>query len=280
LWRPPREADGWQRVLFYRPPDRRVMVLWNHNLSTRTIEVNGTGPEATQLALGDDGSLVLTTVRPDGGKLRPTLPGATNRNNPGNHSPVMAGRPVILVERDAYAPFRATVKPLPASSAASFDVTISAADGGTGVGAFRIFYATAAPTSAAAWQPLVAEQAWTANPLSGEVTVRLGLAAGRSYWFAAQARDRAGNWSVLPASAQASTAIPGPTAPPATPTATPTRTATPTLAATALPTLRPWPTWTAGPPPPLPIHRFLPWASQARTTPAGGYPYPAPTRQP
>jgi hypothetical protein len=274
LWRPPREADGWQRILFYQPPDKRVMVLWNHNRTARTVELFATGTEATQLTLADDGGVVTTLVRPDGGKLRPLLPGATNRNNPGNQSPVMAGRPVLLVERDVYAPFRALVKPLPEESGTTVNLSVSAADGGTGVGAFRVFVASAPPSSPSAWQPLVTERGWTASPLSGEMSATVTLSPGQSYWFAAQARDRAGNWSALPAAAQATTRVAG-SAPSATtrPPASPTATRMPT--ATARTPATPWPTATAGTPPQLTVRRYLPLSFGLRTTPTG-QPYPGP----
>ncbi len=283
LWRPPREADGWQRVLFYRPPDTRVMVLWNHYRTTRTVEVYATGTEAALLELAEDGALVRSTVLPDGGRLRPTLPGATNRNNPGNEGPVMAGRPVMVVERDAYGPFRAEVKPLPLTSPALVDLTVAAADGGTGVGAYRIWYAQAPPAAAGDWRLLLSDQPWPASPLSGEAVARVMLEPGRTYYFAAQAQDRAGNWSQLPAAAQAFTSVPGPTPPSGTetPTATVPPTATTAASATAMPTHTgaplvtttatafPSPTRTPGPPPDLPLKVYLPLAQRSDLPPAG-----------
>lgn len=115
LWRPPREADFWQRVLLYQPPDRRVMVLWNLLRADRTVEVFGTGREAEVLTLDADGRLQRRVATPTAGRHTLTLPGATNRNNPGNQAAVMAGRPVIVVERDTSGPFRAVVEPLPPS---------------------------------------------------------------------------------------------------------------------------------------------------------------------
>jgi hypothetical protein len=256
LWRPPREADGWQRVLFYQPPDRRVMVLWNHYRTTKVVEVYATGTEATFLELADDGSVRQSTVRPAGGRLRPTLPGATNRNNPGNQSPVMAGRPVIVVEKDVYAPFRSELKPLPAESGPNVDLTVAAADGGTGVGAVTIWFATRPPVSAADWQPLVTERLWAAAPLAGEMTVRVTFTPG-PYWLAVRTRDRAGNWTALPATAQASTVVKG-TAPAATPTGAPTS--------------RPA---TATPRPPLAHRVWLPFVVfDPLTGPGPGYPGP------
>jgi hypothetical protein len=229
LWRPPREADFWQRVLLYRPPDMRVTVVWNLLRADRAVELFATGPEATIYSLDAAGTLQQRRVAPEGGKHTVTLPGATNRNNPGSQSSVMGGRPVILVERDTAAPFRAQVEALPPESGTRFDLTVSAADGGTGVGAYQVFAATAPPARVEDWQPVGGETAWPGAPLSASITVPFTGQPGRTYYFAARARDRAGNWSALPLAPQAQTRVAGvaPTADAATPTAP--RTATSTL---------------------------------------------------
>lgn len=240
LWRPPREEAGWQRVLFYRPPDHRVMLLWNTRRADQTVEVYGTGPEATVLELDAAGTVLRRTAVPTAGRHSLTLPGATNRNNPGNQSAVMAGRPVMVVERDAVGPFRAQVEALPELSPPRLALTVSAADGGTGVGAFRVMVSRRPPESRDEWLPIGPEQAWPAAPLSGQASVEFVGQAGQSYHFAAQARDRAGNWSTLPLAPQASTRIegtpqptepiptvePSPTGPPPTDTPVPEPTAT------------------------------------------------------
>lgn len=232
LWRPPREADFWQRVLLYQPPDRRVMVLWNLLRADRTVEVYGTGREAEVLTLGADGRLDRRAATPTAGRHTLTLPGATNRNNPGNQAAVMAGRPVIVIERDTSGPFRAQVEPLPVESPARFTLTVAAADGGTGVGAFRVYQAVdAPPAQPAEWRVLVDAVPWTADPLSGSAEVSFDGLAGRTYYFAAQARDRAGNWSAIPREPQAWTRVVGDAPTPGPPTAAPTPALTPTAPA-------------------------------------------------
>lgn len=268
LWHPAREADFWQRVLFFQPPDRRVMVLWNLLRADKTVSVYATGPEATVHRLDAAGMPIAEPMAPNGGQLTVTLPGATNRNNPGNQAAVMAGRPVIIVERDTAAPFRAQVEALPPESPPAFDLNVAAADGGTGVAAFQVYFATTPPQSATDWTPLGDPRSWPASPLSGTASWSFRGEAGRSYYFAARARDRAGSWSALPATAQAQTRIAGVPVPtntpaPATPepaTATPTlRTATPTATRAPMtpgsPTTAPAtpePSPTPAPPTPLP----------------------------
>jgi len=268
LWRPPREADFWQRVLLYQPPDRRVMVLWNLLRADRTVEVFGTGREAEVLTLDADGRLQRRVATPTAGRHTLTLPGATNRNNPGNQAAVMAGRPVIVVERDTSGPFRAVVEPLPPESATRFTLTVSAADGGTGVGAYRVYFTSGAPPAQPAdWMVLVDAVPWPAGALSGTASVQFDGLAGQTYHFAAQARDRAGNWSAIPREPQAQTRVtsdvptPAPAVPPTMPTPSPTMptpTLAPTTAATATPiatvtpalapTATAWPSSTTTPP--------------------------------
>ncbi|MFN8423485.1 MAG: thioredoxin domain-containing protein [Anaerolineae bacterium] len=256
LWRPA-AADGWQRVLFYRPPGERVMVLWNTARETRTVEVFATGPGGTVLEAAGDGRIAARSVTPSGGKYTLRLLGATNRNTPGGGAPAMAGHPVFVVEHDAAAPFRSEIAPLPPVSPTTFDLVARAADGGTGVGAVQLWTATVDPAVGGAWTPLGDERPWPASPLSGEATFPFVGDPGVTYYFAASARDRAGNAAAAPAAAQAVTRIDGagPTAsatapaPAATrtPTAPPTHTAVPS--ASPSPTLNPLPSET-----PTPIH--------------------------
>lgn len=268
LWHPAREADFWQRVLFFQPPDRRVMVLWNLLRADKTVSVYATGPEATVHRLDAAGMPVAEPMAPSGGQITVTLPGATNRNNPGNQSAVMAGRPVIIVERDTAAPFRAQVEALPPESPPAFDLSVAAADGGTGVAAFQVFFATAPPPSAADWAPLGEPRSWPASPLSGTATWSFRGDPGRSYFFAARAQDRAGSWSALPAAAQAQTRISGLPLPTDTPApATPEPATTTPTPRTATPTSTPAP-GTPGSPTP---------ATPGSPTPAPATPEPSPT---
>ncbi|MEO8082432.1 MAG: hypothetical protein ABI780_01280 [Ardenticatenales bacterium] len=257
LWRPA-AADGWQRVLFYRPPQDRVMVLWNTTRDPLTVDVFSTGPAGTVFEAADDGRIVERAAAPAGGKYALRLPGATNRNTPGSGAAAMAGHPVIVVERDTAAPFRSEVVPLPPTSPTAFDLVVRAADGGTGVGAVQLWAATADPAAGGAWAPFGPERAWPASPLSGEAPFGFVGTPGTTYYFAVSARDRAGNRAVAPAVAQAWTRIDGvgppPTAgPPPTPTRSPTPTSTtaPVPSATASPSAAPTasPSRTHTPPP-------------------------------
>ncbi len=237
LWRPPRSADGWQRVLFYRPPDERVTVAWNWRRSPQSPELTATGSRARTLALAADGSVIESEMTPASGRYRPVLAAATNRNNPANGAPAIAGRPVMLVERDIYPPYRAEVRPLPAESQGTIELEVSAADGGTGIGSYRVWVADTRAGSVADWRLLKSEN-WSAEPLSGVVRVRYDAEPGSTAYFVAQAADRAGNWTAPPTEPQAWTRVVGsapdtPTA--STPPAQPEATVSPTFGATKSP---------------------------------------------
>ncbi|MCB9175641.1 MAG: hypothetical protein H6648_00670 [Caldilineae bacterium] len=238
LWRPPRDANFSQRLLFYRPPDSRVQLVWNWLRAEQQVELFATGPEASIHALDADGALTSRQVAPVGGKHLLTLPGTTNRNNPGNQSPVMAGRPLILVERDAYAPFRAQVQGLPERSAdPGLDLVVDAADGGTGIGAYQVFVSEGwSPGDPPDWQPVGEARDWPADRLSGTAGWRFEGRPGRRYAFAARASDRAGNWSTLPGEPQAWTLVDGPGPSPEPPSATPPTAPTPTSPSPTPPT--------------------------------------------
>lgn len=236
LWRPAREAAGWQRLLLYRPPDTRVMALWNHTRSAQAVEVFGTGPSARILSPGPDGRIAERVVAPVGGRLVVDLPPVTNLNNPGGGT-VMAGHPILVVERDASPPFRAEVDPLPAESPPEIRLMLRAADGGTGIGRVQLLVA-AGEAEPPTWMLAGGEEPWGADPLSGTVeSVYVGLPGAR-YRFALRAADRAGNWTALPAAAQAETRVrsdaPSPS-PPTAPTASATAPPPPTASATAPP---------------------------------------------
>lgn len=269
LWRPAREANFTQRLLFYRPPDLRLQVVWNLLRAEQTSEIFATGPEATRYRLQADGSIVQDILPAQAGKYSLAVPGATNRNNPGSGSSVMAGRPILLVERDTAAPFRALVQTLPEGSPPQFELVVDAADGGTGVGSFELFFAAgAAPALPADWQRLGGTRPWTADPLSGQVRVAFSGQPGQSYHFAARAADRAGNWNPLPGAVQASTRIEGVLPTPTSVSATPSASAT-MPPATASPTLLTPPSST--PPPFTPV----PTAAASETSTDPGTPVTA-----
>lgn len=239
LWRPPREDNLTQRVLFYRPPDLRVSVLWNHLRSEQGISFFSTGPSGTLWSIAADGRVSSQSIAPEAGRYTIALAGATNRNNPGNQSSVMAGLPKILVERDTAAPFRALVDTLPETSPSRLALKLRAADGGTGVGRWELLGADGdACRSPTAWRRL-AEAAWTGDPLAGELAWEGDFPAGSAPCFALRAADRAGNWTRAPEAPQAQTRIVGGVATPG-PSATevPSPTSAPT--ATSKPTPTPW----------------------------------------
>lgn len=229
LWRPPREDNFTQRVLFYRPPGSRVTLLWNLLRSEQTIAFFATGPAGTLLRLGPTGLVQSAALGPVGGRYSIVLAGATNRNNPGNQAAVMAGPPQILVERDTAAPFRALVDPLPERSPRAFDLLVRAADGGTGVGRIEVLGAMGDCAPPIAWQTLIGRD-WTADPLAGEFRWRVDGLPGQRLCFAARAADRAGNWTAAPGAPQAVTVIED-----GSPSATPMVSASPSPAATPSP---------------------------------------------
>jgi hypothetical protein len=259
LWRPTAD-NGVQRILFYRAPDQRVTVAWNTSRTDQTVDLAATGPEATVLSLGADGTVARTVAASSGARQRVTLPAATNRNSPGSDAALMGGRPVMLVERDTYAPFRAEVVDLPPESPPHFALTISAADGGTGVGTFRVYVAEAPPAVPGDWHLFGGERSWTVLPRGGTVAVPFDGQTGRHYYFAATGRDRAGNWTVLPSEAQAVTHV-GPTAQPGPGTPTPTSLPTATPGPSPTPTVTVTP---AGPPWHASLTLPVAWTRRAR----------------
>lgn len=248
LWRPPREDNFTQRLLFYRPPDLRVSVLWNLLRSDQSISFFATGPAGTLWSLGPDGQAISQAVVPESGRYAIALAGATNRNNPGNQSAVMAGLPKLLVERDTAAPFRASVDPLPEKSAGRVLLTLRAADGGTGIGRWELLGAEGEGCRAPVTWRRLAEVAWTADPLAGEIPWAGDYEPGQAPCFALRAADRAGNWTLAPEAPQAQTLIDGAAGGTAVATAVPTASPSPAprpsvtdaAPATAQPTPSPW----------------------------------------
>lgn len=303
LWRPPREDNFTQRILFFRPPDSRVTVLWNLLRSEQTLAFFATGPAGTLWRLGPNGLVQSTALGPVGGRYSIALAGATNRNNPGNQAAVMAGPPQILVERDTAAPFRSLVDALPERSPRSFELKVRAADGGTGVGSFELLGASGDCSAPVGWRILTSGP-WTADPLAGDVAWRVEGLPGQRLCFAARAADRAGNWTAAPSAPQAVTMIEDglpsatagasasttpsawpPTPPPsATATAEARATATPgpgptvTETAVSTPTVTAEPLATATRPSAMGPALYLPWLRAG--TPADGAAAGTETRRP
>ncbi len=220
LWRPAEDPSGWQRILFYRPPNERVSVIWSLRREPLVAEFFGTGPLARVIA-PRDGEMVETSMTPVAGRLRIDLPAMTNRNDPGSGGAVMAGHPIVVIETDTAAPFRAEIETLPERSATRFELVASAADGGTGVGAVRLLVSNHPPVSVDDWRFAGDVITWSADPLSGETEISFEGMPGETVYFALLAADRAGNWTSRPEAAQARTSIEGSAPTSRTPGATP-----------------------------------------------------------
>jgi hypothetical protein len=191
VWRYHDYASGLGRVALFRPPDERVLVVWNWAFEDKTFAIPRTGTTGELIDLQGN----RQTIAPEGAVYRITLPAATNANwdEPGA---MIGGQPYILIEQDTLAP-SAQVDPLPEASAPTFDVTWELQDWGTGVTAYEIWYSDGAPQSAADWQVLVPET--PVDPPQPQVRGSIAFSGqeGHTYYFAARARDRAGNWSPL-----------------------------------------------------------------------------------
>lgn len=207
LWRPTPSSPQWQRVLFYQPPDRRVTVAWSWARSDTPVELSATGPSGVLYGLDASGNVTATSVEPTGGRHQVVLPGASNRNGPGNGAAVLAGRPVILVERDEVPPFRARIEALPDLSPSRLALIVDAADGGTGIASTEVFAAELEAGGVPRWRTVTGDAPWTAAARGGRVEVPFEGRAGVRYGFAVTARDRAGNVTGLPDAPQATTRI-------------------------------------------------------------------------
>jgi hypothetical protein len=110
---------------------------------------------------------------------------------------------------DRSPPILAVVAPLPASSPPKFDLKVLSGDEGSGLDAFVVHFATGAmpPKSTKDWSPLGTVRPWPGRPKAGQISLPFEGKPGQTYYFAAQAGDGAGNWTVLPAYAQAATRI-------------------------------------------------------------------------
>ena len=228
-----------------------------------------TGPEAKMLNVDGEGQLQTDILHPEDGLLSFRLDPMTNANHPGSPGgSILPGKPVMLVEEDRAAPFRARLEALPELSPTQFDLQIVGADGGTGVGRFQVFVAEEPPQALEDWQLFGVEQTWTGRSLTDVQTLRFEGRPGQAYYFNVRVADRAGNWTDLGLDPAVSTRIEGappsgtPSPPPssvpatATVTLTPTATLTPTETRTSTETLPPTPDPTR--PPNLSPGAFLP----------------------
>jgi len=263
----PAAAGGGRRVVFARP-DAQVTVAWSTAAGDRAVALDAAAASAMVYAIDAGGTLSSRPAGAAGGQLTVALPGVTNHNGIGGR-PIMAGRPVIVVEHGAGAawagsgtgqgaippssapgagpgdpagtagtgpgdpggpgggggsrggagsaqvvdlapPVLAVVAPLPPSSPRTFDLTVVAGDESGGLDAFVVYAATgpAPPRVIEEWAPVGSVRPWPGRPRHGQVRIAFEGPPG-TWYFAAQAGDLAGNWTALPAYAQASTRIAG-----------------------------------------------------------------------
>jgi len=114
---------------------------------------------------------------------------------------------------DSTVPLLAVVEPLPVSSGNRFDLSVMAADdpAGSGLGAFVVYFAADRPPAGGrGWTPVGGLAPWPGSPRAGRIAIPFEGLPGRTYYFTAQASDRAGNWTPQPDRPQAWTRISGP----------------------------------------------------------------------
>ncbi len=231
----PAAGRGWRSVVF-QAGDRRSTVLWSTGGATSAV-VPAAAAQARLHRVTATGVESLALGARDGAFTVP-LPAVSNHNGMGGR-PIMAGVPVILEElgvagsggtagegpaaegaegpSDAGAadpaddldpPVLAVVEPLPERSpAGDLSLAVVAGDAGSGLAAWILYVAEGEdpPLRPEDWRPVEGLRPWTAAPAAGRVSATLRLEPGRRYHFAAQAGDRAGNWTPLPPYSQAST---------------------------------------------------------------------------
>jgi hypothetical protein len=228
---------GWRQATFYRADGARVLVAWSLGAAMPAVTIATGASSATVHRLDETGAVLSRRVAP-AGRYVVALPGVTNRNNLGGR-PILLGAPVIIVEpggvktgapvaaavappgrqavaEDKAPPVLAIVSALPAESPARFDLTVLAGDEGSGLDAYIVYAARGpgTPRAPADWQPAGTVRPWPGKPLTGQVKLRFEGKPGEVWHFAAQAGDRAGNWSTFPTYVQATTRIKGQAAPP------------------------------------------------------------------
>ena len=191
VWRFHDYTSGLGRVALFRPPDKRVLVLWNWSFEDRTFDV---------IATGNSGELIdvtgaLQTITPAGGTYNLDLPAATS-DNWDQAGAMIGGNPYILVETDTLAP-TARVDPLPDASSQNFTVSWDLQDWGTSVAAYEIWWSDGLPETLGDWQLLTADESVSPARPRLQGSAEIAGETGHTYYFTARARDRAGNWSPL-----------------------------------------------------------------------------------
>jgi hypothetical protein len=186
LWSDIQNNRTARRVAFYHPEsqERRTLV-WSLVEANTNVRLEATGTEARMVSL--DGSEILLT--PAEGVYALDLPGATNRNLPlGNdehglptYGMGIYGVPYLLIERDTLPPVP-HIDPLPTTSPLIFPVKWKVTDRGSGLQEASLWVA---PDNGE-WQLLK-------DGIAAEGTLTFTGEHGRTYRFAIQATDNAGN---------------------------------------------------------------------------------------
>ncbi|MSP12127.1 MAG: hypothetical protein EXR62_04120 [Chloroflexi bacterium] len=176
-----------ERLAFTRAPGQRVTVLWNWITTDQTVNVSANS--ATAIAYFPGGTPLALTA--SNGQYTITLRGATNHNAWSPSGGIMVGgRPIILVEGDASAP-TSQVEALPPYSLPTFTVHWSGTDGGSGIANYDVYYSDGLPSSTNNRIRWFSATTSTSAQFTGVV--------GHTYYFAARARDNAGNMETFPA---------------------------------------------------------------------------------
>jgi len=229
---------GWRGVSLARG-GQRVSVAWATGPGGAVAVLpGGAGARSIDAA----GAVREVAAAAGSGGLRVALAGVTNRNGPGG-APMVDGLPVMLAAGSAAAaapaiegtapgggapgpaaaaapahpavadtapPYIAIVGALSPESPPLFDLSVAAGDEHGRLAQYSVFYsAHRVPDRPEGWTRHGPVAAWPGTPNIGEVVVPFFGMPGVTYYFAAQAADAAGNWSALPAHAQAWTRIAG-----------------------------------------------------------------------
>ncbi|MFQ6058515.1 MAG: carboxypeptidase regulatory-like domain-containing protein [Anaerolineae bacterium] len=189
--------NGMERLAFFSPPDKRVLVLWNTLSVTQTRAIGATGPGGL---LVDQAGITQTLTA--AGVYTLTLPPATNFNQPETPGvPMIGGKPYILIERDTRPP--AAQITLPTISPPTFTVTWRVEDWGTGLQSYQVWH-RADGGDWTLWQEgsPPADRRYRA-----EGSASFDGDSGHTYCFAAWGRDQAGNESAFPPAAPQCTTV-------------------------------------------------------------------------
>jgi hypothetical protein len=225
-------GPGWRGQAFRDGLGRRITALWALGGAAARVPAAGPAARAEVHSITAGGLLRRTSQSAAGGGYGVTLPGSSNRNGPGGR-PMVDGLPVLVVEQgggpglaagassglvtsiplpDTAPPVLAVVGVLPPESPPTITLEVAAGDEGDGLAFYVLYWASGPPPARPeAWIPLGGLREWPGpgHPRLARVTVPFEGQPGRSYWFAAQAGDAAGNWTPPPTYPQAWTRVVG-----------------------------------------------------------------------